>query len=120
MAAGGSAKLREVSDIVEMLEQWELASSRNFNSWSASTQSGRAISVMFRGGEVDTVFGFEKEADALEWIKEKVLEHQPKRVEQQAKKRSLAISIWKHRSPHQRHRVERFAPAPKFLPAPPK
>jgi hypothetical protein len=24
---------------------------------------------MWRGGEVDTIFGFEKEADALEWIK---------------------------------------------------
>jgi hypothetical protein len=23
------------------------------------------------GGEVDTIFGFEKEADALSWIKEK-------------------------------------------------
>jgi len=27
--------------------------------------------VLWRGGEVDTIFGFEKEADALEWIKEK-------------------------------------------------
>jgi hypothetical protein len=26
---------------------------------------------MWRGGEVDTVFGFEKEADALQWINEK-------------------------------------------------
>jgi hypothetical protein len=26
---------------------------------------------MFRGGEVDTIYGFEKEADALQWIKEK-------------------------------------------------
>jgi hypothetical protein len=26
---------------------------------------------MWCGGEVDTIFGFEKEADALEWIKEK-------------------------------------------------
>lgn len=26
---------------------------------------------MWRGGEVDTIFGFEKEADALDWIKEK-------------------------------------------------
>jgi hypothetical protein len=23
---------------------------------------------MWRGGEVDTIFGFEKEADALQWI----------------------------------------------------
>ncbi len=41
--------------------------------WCGSMQSGKghAVSVMRRGGEVDTIFGFEKEADALEWIKEK-------------------------------------------------
>jgi hypothetical protein len=32
---------------------------------------GHSVSVMWRGGEVDTIFGFEKEADALQWIKEK-------------------------------------------------
>jgi hypothetical protein len=32
---------------------------------------GHSVSVMWRGGEVDTIFGFEKEADALTWIKEK-------------------------------------------------
>jgi hypothetical protein len=26
---------------------------------------------MWRGGEADTIFGFEKEEDALDWIKEK-------------------------------------------------
>jgi hypothetical protein len=26
--------------------------------------------VRWRGEEVDTIFGFEKEADALQWIKE--------------------------------------------------
>jgi hypothetical protein len=26
---------------------------------------------MWRDGEVDTIFGFAKEADALQWIKEK-------------------------------------------------
>jgi hypothetical protein len=33
--------------------------------------SGFRYTVFWRGGEVDTIFGFEKEADALEWIKEK-------------------------------------------------
>jgi hypothetical protein len=43
-AMAASEKLWEVSDIVEMLEQWELADlSRNINSWRASTQSGRGI-----------------------------------------------------------------------------
>jgi hypothetical protein len=32
---------------------------------------GHSVSVVWRGGEVDTIFGFEKEADALEWIKKK-------------------------------------------------
>ena len=30
---------------------------------------GHSVSVMWRGGEVDTIFGFEKEADAIDWIK---------------------------------------------------
>ena len=34
-------------------------------------REGHSVSVMWRGGEVDTIFGFEKEADALQWIKEK-------------------------------------------------
>jgi hypothetical protein len=32
---------------------------------------GHSVSVLRRGGEVDTIFGFDKEADALAWIKEK-------------------------------------------------
>jgi hypothetical protein len=32
---------------------------------------GHSVSVLWRGGEVDTIFGFEKEDDALQWIKEK-------------------------------------------------
>jgi hypothetical protein len=32
---------------------------------------GHSVSVMWRGGEVDTIYGFEREDDALQWIKEK-------------------------------------------------
>jgi hypothetical protein len=32
---------------------------------------GHSVSVLWRGGELDSIFGFEKEADALQWIKEK-------------------------------------------------
>jgi hypothetical protein len=74
MAAGVSAKLWEVSDIVEMLEQWELANFKpqyQFVVRQYAIGKGYSVSVMFRGGEVDTIFEFEKEADALEWIKEK-------------------------------------------------
>jgi hypothetical protein len=82
MAAGVSKKLWEVSDIVEMLEQWELANFKpeyQFVVRQYAIGKGHSVSVMWRGGEVDTVFGFEKEADALQWIKEKsqgwLLEH---------------------------------------------
>jgi hypothetical protein len=37
----------------------------------ASGTIAHSVSVLWRGGEVDTIFGFEKEADALAWIKEK-------------------------------------------------
>jgi hypothetical protein len=39
---------------------------------SASTRPHRKVGVLWRGGEVDTIFGFEKEADALQWIKGEV------------------------------------------------
>jgi hypothetical protein len=32
---------------------------------------GHSVSVLWCGGEVATIFGFEKEADALQWINEK-------------------------------------------------
>jgi IS1 family transposase len=74
MAAGVSQKLWEVSDIVEVLEQWELANYKpeyNFVVRQYRIGKGYSVSVLWRGGEVDTVFGFEKEDDALTWIEEK-------------------------------------------------
>src|SRR3981081_538623 len=74
MAAGVSKKLWEVSDIVEMLEQWELANFKpeyQFVVRQYAIGKGHSVSVLWRGGEVDTIFGFAKEADALAWIKEK-------------------------------------------------
>jgi hypothetical protein len=57
-----------------MLEQWELANFKpeyQFVVRQYAIGKGHSVSVMRRGGEVDTIFGFEKEADALQWIKEK-------------------------------------------------
>jgi hypothetical protein len=74
MAAGVTAKLWEVSDIVAMPEQWELANYKpeyNFVVRQYAIGKGHSVSVLWRGGEVDTIFGFEKEADALQWIKDK-------------------------------------------------
>jgi hypothetical protein len=61
-------------DIVVMLEQWELANFKpeyQFVVRQYDIGKGHSVSVMWRGAEVDTISGFEKEADALEWIKEK-------------------------------------------------
>ncbi len=63
----------EVSDIVEVLEQWELANYKpeyNFVVRQYMIGKGHSVSVLWRGGEVDTIFGFDKEDDALTWIKE--------------------------------------------------
>ena len=89
MAAGVTDKLWEVSDIVAMLEQWELANFKpeyNFVVRQYAIGKGHSVSVLWRGGEVDTIFGFEKEADALQWIREKsqgwlVEQNRAKRVE---------------------------------------
>jgi len=70
----GFAVQYEVSDIVVMLEQWELANFKaeyQFVVRQYAIGKGHQVSVLWRGGEVDTIFGFEKVADALEWIKEK-------------------------------------------------
>jgi|SRR5882724_7987575 len=67
-AAGVTDKLWEVSDIVEMLEQWELANFKpeyQFVVRQYAIGKGHSVSVLRRGGEVDTIFGFEREDDAL-------------------------------------------------------
>ncbi len=74
MAAGVTDKLWEMEDLVAMLEQWELANFKpeyQFVVRQYAIGKGHSVSVLWRGGEVDTIFGFEKEADALEWIRNK-------------------------------------------------
>jgi hypothetical protein len=73
MAASVTKKLWEVSDIVEVLEQWERANFKpeyQFVVRQYMIGKGHSVSVLWRGGEVDTIFGFAKEANALQWIKE--------------------------------------------------
>src|SRR6266436_2824666 len=70
MAAG----VTEMDDLVAMLEQWELANFKpeyQFVVRQYAIGKGHSVSVLWLGGEVDTIFGLEKEADALQWIKEK-------------------------------------------------
>jgi hypothetical protein len=74
MAAGVTDKLWEMEDVVVMLEQWELANFKpeyNFVVRKCDIGKGYSVSVLWRGGEVDTIFGFETEYDALQWIREK-------------------------------------------------
>ena len=56
------------------LEQWELANFKpeyQFIVRQYAIGKGHSVSVMWRSGEVDTIFGFAKEGDALQWIKDK-------------------------------------------------
>jgi len=74
MAAGVTDKLWEMDDLVAMLEQWELANFKpeyNFVVRQYAIGKGHSVSVLWRGGEVDSVFGFESEHAALDWIREK-------------------------------------------------
>ena len=57
---------------LQLLEQWELANQRpeyNFLVRKYDIGKGYSVSVLWHGGEVDTIYGFETEHDALEWIK---------------------------------------------------
>jgi hypothetical protein len=74
MAAGVTDKLWEMDDLVAMLEQWVLANFKpeyQFVVRQCAIGKGPSVSVLWRGGEVDSIFGFEKEADALDWIRTK-------------------------------------------------
>jgi IS1 family transposase len=74
MAAGVTEKLWDMNDLVVMLEGWELANFKpeyQFVVRQYAIGKGHSVSVLWRGGEVDTIFGFEKEAEALEWIRDK-------------------------------------------------
>jgi len=74
MAAKVTDKLWEVDDIVGLVEAWELANSGpdyQFVVRQYAIGKGHSVSVLWQGGEIDTIFGFEREDDALQWIKEK-------------------------------------------------
>jgi IS1 family transposase len=74
MAAEVTDKLWEMDDIVTLVEQWELANytpEYNFAVRKYDIGKGYSVSVLWRGGEIDTIYGFETEHDALGWIREK-------------------------------------------------
>jgi IS1 family transposase len=74
MAAKVTEKLWEVDDIIGLVEQWELANYKpeyQFVVRQYMIGKGHSVSVLWRGGEVDSIFGFASEHDALQWIREK-------------------------------------------------
>jgi hypothetical protein len=89
MAAGVTDKLWEMNDLVSMLEQWELANYKpeyQFVVRQYAIGKGHAVSVLWRGGEVDSIYGFASEHDALDWIREKsqawlIEQNRAKRIE---------------------------------------
>ena len=72
--ATGQAPDRDPTPEEQGKDQWELA---NFNPEyqfvvrQYAIGKGHSVSVLWRGGEVDSIFGFGKEADALDWIRTK-------------------------------------------------
>jgi hypothetical protein len=74
MAAGVTDKLWEMDDLVAMLEQWEWANRQpeyNFVVRKYDIGKGYSVSILWRGGEIDTMYGFKTEHDALTWVREK-------------------------------------------------
>ncbi len=70
MAAGVTDTLWEMEDLVVMLEQWERANympEYNFLFHKYDIGRGYSVSVLWRGGEVETIYGFDTEHAALEW-----------------------------------------------------
>jgi len=74
MAAGVSEKLWEIGDVVDLIEQWEAANASSavqfvVRKWGIG--GGYYVQVIQRGTEIDNVTGFDKEHEAVEWIKTK-------------------------------------------------
>jgi hypothetical protein len=63
--------LRSMTDRKEFSAQHKKLRSAPLECNDAVWFDSQNRSLLWRGGEVDTVFGFEKEASALQWIREK-------------------------------------------------
>jgi hypothetical protein len=72
MAAGATDRLWEVSDIVQVLEDWEAqqVSEPQFEPEENRIGSGWFVRVTFPNGETEAVYGdFATKADAIKWIR---------------------------------------------------
>jgi IS1 family transposase len=74
MAAGVTDKLWEIDDVVTLIEEWEAANASSaiqfvVRKWAIG--GGYYVQIIKRGVELESIKGFEREGDALEWIKNK-------------------------------------------------
>lgn len=74
MAAGVTDKLWEIDDVVTLIEEWEAANASSaiqfvVRKWAIG--GGYYVQVIKRGVELESIKGFEREGDALDWIKTK-------------------------------------------------
>lgn len=71
MAAGVTARLWEMVDVVAMLEDWEAENARVkpiFEVWEAAIDGNAYVQVTMPDGTADQVHGFDSREKAAEWI----------------------------------------------------
>ncbi len=84
IAAGVTDKLWEMDDLVVIPKHWDRANRTpeyNFVVRKYHIGKGYSVSVPWRGGKIDTIYGFETEHDALEWVR---LKSQPWLLQQKS------------------------------------
>lgn len=71
MAAGVTDRLWEISDIVQVLENWEAQQETepSFDIEANKIGDGHFVRVTFPTGETEAIYGFATKADALRWIR---------------------------------------------------
>jgi hypothetical protein len=71
MAAGVTDCLWEISDIVQMLEDYEsqIATEPSFDVEANKIGEGYFVRVTFPNGETESIYGFTAKADAIKWIR---------------------------------------------------
>ena len=74
MAAGVTDRLWDVTDMVDVLEDWEAEQSKTFPIFSVREDKvggGYYVRALFGGGKTDRVYGFPDAAKAVEWVAQK-------------------------------------------------
>ena len=71
MAAGVTDRLWEISDLVQVLENWEAQRDNepSFDVDVHSIDSKPFVRVTFPSGETEAIYGFQNRADAIKWIR---------------------------------------------------